>query len=333
MKLFKKFSLLFSMAVVALSLTACGTTANGGASDNNAEKEQAPAEEVQPEQEPESKTVTITHEIDETELEVNPQRIIVFDYGILDALDALGIDIAGLPKKTLPEYLSKYGDEKYVDVGTLQEPNFEVIYELKPELIFISARQRDLYEQFKEIAPTIYTPLVGEDYLNAFKSNMDILGQVFEKEDEVSQKVSEIEDEVKALNEEVVSQEKTALFVLANQGSLSVYGRGSRYGMIYDDFGFIPADENIEASTHGQKVSFEYLVEKNPDYLFVLDRGAVTGGDGEAASALMDNDLVKSTKAYKEGNIVYVNPHLWYVATGGINGTMAIIDEVAESLK
>ncbi len=42
---------------------------------------------------------------------------------------------------------------------------------------------------------------------------------------------------------------------------------GSRFGFVHDLFGFKQADDQIEASTHGQSVSYEYILEKNPGYL------------------------------------------------------------------
>ena len=70
-----------------------------------------------------------------------------------------------------------------------------------------------------------------------------------------------------------------ALVVLVNEGQLSAYGKGSRFGLIHDTFGFKAADDKIEASTHGQSVSYEYVLEKNPGILFVVDRTKAIGGD------------------------------------------------------
>jgi iron complex transport system substrate-binding protein len=50
-------------------------------------------------------------------------------------------------------------------------------------------------------------------------------------------------------------------------------------------------------------VSFEYIVEKDPDYLFVVDRNAVVGGDA-AAKETIENELVQRTKAYQNGKII-----------------------------
>lgn len=47
-------------------------------------------------------TITIKHELDEITVDKNPEKVIVFDYGILDALDNIGEDIIGLPKKSVP---------------------------------------------------------------------------------------------------------------------------------------------------------------------------------------------------------------------------------------
>ena len=58
-----------------------------------------------------------------------------------------------------------------------------------------------------------------------------------------------------------------ALVVLVNEGQLSAYGKGSRFGLIHDTFGFKAADDKIEASTHGQSVSYEYVLEKSWDSL------------------------------------------------------------------
>ncbi|GJM75014.1 hypothetical protein HMSSN036_72300 [Paenibacillus macerans] len=62
---------------------------------------------------------------------------------------------------------------------------------------------------------------------------------------------------------------------------MSAYGPGSRFGLIHDVFGVPAVDDTIEASTHGQSISFEYVAEKNPDYLFVVDRDAVVTEEGK----------------------------------------------------
>ena len=39
------------------------------------------------------------------------------------------------------------------------------------------------------------------------------------------------------------------------------------------------------------------------------------------------------TDAYKNGNIVYLNPVDWYTVSGGYNSTLSMINEVLEAIK
>ncbi|MNJ71197.1 putative ABC transporter solute-binding protein YclQ precursor [compost metagenome] len=117
---------------------------------------------------------------------------------------------------------------------------------------------------------------------------------------------------------------------------MSAYGPGSRFGIIHDEFGIAPADDTIEVSTHGQSVSFEFVAEKNPDYLFVIDRDAVVsqaGQEAEPASKLVENDLVKKTNAYKNGKIIYLDASYWYLSGGGLISVPAMAKEIQEGIK
>lgn len=98
-----------------------------------------------------------------------------------------------------------------------------------------------------------------------------------------------------------------------------------------NEFGFAPADSNIEVSKHGQSITFEYILEKNPDYVFVIDRAAVAGGN-VTAEQIFDNDLIKETDAYKNGRIVYLTSQIWYVASGGLQGTNIMIEDIQQAL-
>ena len=274
--------------------------------------------------------IKITHKLGETEVTKNPSKVIVFDYGIADALNTLDVEIIGLPKSNLPSLLSKYEDGKYENVGSLKEPDMEKVYELKPDLIIMSGRLESYYEELNKIAPTIYLGVDNTDYLGSFKKNMETLGQIFDKEKEVKTQVDKVEEAIGKVNEK--AEGVNALIALANDNAFSVYGEGSRFGIIHKEFGIEAVDKTIESSTHGQKASFEYILDKNPDYLFVIDRAAVTGGN-TSAKEMFDNEIIKKTDAYKNGNIVYLDADVWYTISGGIESTQKMVDEVLEALK
>lgn len=319
MKLSKKITLvMISMLVIVLAV--------GCSNDDKNSSEEIVSEG----NESKNEEIIIEHELGEVKLKKDPKNIVVFDYGSLDTLDALGIDIVGLPKKSVPSYLDKYKDDKYEDLGTLFEPNFDKIFEIEPDLIIISGRQAELYEEFSKIAPTLYVTVDGSNYMSSFKENIDTLKEIFTIEDLANQKLAKIDEKIEALNKKVKEINKNGLFLMTNDGNMSVYGEGSRFGILYNEFGIKPADEKIEVSNHGQKVNFEYLKEVDPDYLYVMDRAVIAGGETYAKD-MLENDIVKGTKAYKDGNIIYLTSEVWYVAAGGINATSIMVDDVLNS--
>lgn len=320
----KNKKLLALVGVISFSLI-------GGVACNSTTQEDTKEQQTQ-EQSQDVKTVKVTDGKGEVEVKTNPKTIVSFDYGVIDALDKMGIEVAGLPKASVPKSLAKYEDEKYADLGDLKEPDFEAINNLNPDLIIISGRQADIYDEFNKIAPTLYLNIDGSKYVDDFSRNIEALGKVFEKEDEFSAEVDRLNKEMEEVKKKVTENKSNALAVMVNKGNLSVFSPESRFGILYNQLGFECKDTNIDASTHGQQVTFEYLAQQNPEYIFVVDRGDATGGES-TAKALFDNDLVKSTDAYKNGKIVYLSSQAWYVVSGGINSTQTMIDDVKNAIK
>ena len=76
--------------------------------------------------------------------------------------------------------------------------------------------------------------------------------------------------------------------------------------MIGVEVGFDNLTATESTSTHGNEASFETVVEKNPDYIFVMDRDSAIGADGaQTAKEIMENELIMATDAYKnEASII-----------------------------
>ena len=48
---------------------------------------------------------------------------------------------------------------------------------------------------------------------------------------------------------------------------------------------------------------------------------------------VLDNDIVKSTDAYKNDKIIYLTPAVWYINDGGLNSIYTMIEDIANGLK
>ncbi|MEF2246830.1 siderophore ABC transporter substrate-binding protein [Paenibacillus sp. IITD108] len=331
-----KKSLTLAILVLALTmvLAACGGKNDGNSGGASSTPSNSPSSN--PSSEPSSPAqpteITVKHSLGEDTVPVNPQKVVVFDFGTLDTLDKLGVEVASVPQSSVPGYLEKYKDSKYVNAGALKEPDMETIHGMKPDLIIISGRQSDYYKELSEIAPTIFMGVDNENFMESFKSNVKTLGEIFSKQSEAEAALTEIDKKIAEIREIAAASGKNGLVILANEGNLSAYGPNSRFGLIHDVFGLTAVDTKIEVSTHGQPVTFEYIAEKNPDYLFVIDRNAVVEGSGNAKETL-NNDLVKNTTAFKENQVAYLNPDYWYLSGGGLISVAEMVDEVEAALK
>lgn len=278
----------------------------------------------------EPKEINIEHAKGSIKLESAAKKIVVFDMGGLDTVDAIAPDIEiAVPTSNIPKALSKY--ENAVNAGSLFEPDMEAIFNFEPDLIIIGARQADYYDEFSKIAPTIYVEINADTYMDDFKLSTLNIARAIGKEDEAKKYLDEIDKEIEAIKELSKSSEKKSLIIMTNDGNISAYGKGSRFGLIHDVLGIPAVDETIKVSNHGQEASFEYIAQVNPEILFVIDRTAVAGGSAKASDTL-NNDLVKSVTAYKNNKIIYLNAEAWYLANGGINMMNLMLSEVKSAL-
>ena len=304
---------LAGLLVAGLALTACGSGA---------------------EAEVEGPSVTVEHAQGETEVPLDPQKVVVFDMGVLDTIDTLGGQVSAVPKDFLPDFLSEYAGDDYVNAGTLFEPDLEEVNAADPDLIIVAGRSAEAYEDLSEIAPTIDLTLDPADFLGSFEEQTETLGEIFEKEDEARAALDALETKVAEV-EAQTADAGAGLVLLTTGGELSAYGSGSRFGnIVHDVLGVETADSDIEADTHGEAVSFEYVAETDPEWLFVLDRDVATGeSEGGAAQAVLDNELVAGTTAWKEDQVVYLDPVRWYVVGSGLSTLDAMVTEVQEAVR
>lgn len=264
----------------------------------------------------------------------NLSRIAVLDTNALNTIHTLGADdkVVALPKGTpLPEVLKNFNNGQYLDVGTVKEPNLEKIAGSQPELILMSGRMENLVNQIKQIAPTYFVDVDYNDQFNSFKQQTMNIAEMVGKKTEAEQQLKTLEQDIAALKAK--TKGKTALVILVNNSKIAAYGSGSRFGNIHDLYGFTPADASIKVGLHGMAISHEFIAQKDPDYLFVIDRGAAITGNQEGAKRVLNNNIVNQSKAAKNGNIVYLDSSNWYLMNNGLGGMQAMVKEVADAVK
>lgn len=330
----RKFASTFVAAAASVVLLAGCSGATGAESGDN----ETPENNGQTEGFP----VTVSHNAGETTIESKPESIVVFDMAALDTIDAIGAGdlVVGVPTQSVPTWLSDDDGIDYSEleeVGSMKEPDLEAVAKLNPDLVVLGARSAGFYEEFSQHFTTVdaSVPWDQDNYSERVVEMTNMLGQATGQVQEAEEAGAEISAKIEDYQDAATDQ-GTAMVLMTNGGEISLHGPKSRWAPIYDVFGFAPVqEENADDGHKGQKISFETVQELNPDYIFVVDRDAAVGTTeaGETAEKVLDNELVASTTAAQNDNIVYLSPERWYIVMTGASNFIAELDEIAEAIK
>ena len=282
--------------------------------------------------------IKIEHPLGSTMITQLPQRVVAFDMSELDTLDQLDAPVVGIAKDYVASFLTQYRDNPNImDLWSTIQPNLERLHALKPDLILISPLQAQSYAELSQIAPTLYDDVdLTNQHGNLFataKDHLMTLGRILGKEALARQKVAQMDAKVEQTRRVTDGRPEKALIVLHNNGAFTSYGVKSRYGFIFDTLGVKPASTDIEAGLHGQPISNEFIQQADPDILYVIDRTAVMERRPALDMKSLDNPLLRKTKAWTNGRVIFVDAQTWYLCTVSATCLGRMADEVVQGYK
>lgn len=329
-----------ALALMMMASLASCTTGNASTSSEDVAtlEDTSTSSAVENEQTPTSVTITTLNankEKVEIEIAYDPQRIAILDMASLDILDALdlGDRVVGSASTSL-DYLQGYmNNDAVATLGTIKEADLEAIMAAEPDVIFIGGRLAESYDALSEIAPVVYLAVDTEvGVIESVTQNAKTVASIFGLEEKVDTLVADFNSRIETL--QAFAADKNAIVGLSTSGSFNVLGNDGRCSIIGKEIGFNNLGDGDTTSTHGNESSFELIVELAPNYIFVLDRDAAIGTEGaQLAQEIMENELVMTTQAYQDGNIVYLsNPAVWYTAEGGITALDIMLSDLETAL-
>ena len=323
----KKFWIGLLGIVMAMSMVACsnspdtsGTTSGEGAASDQG-----------------SEMITVEDMKGTVSIPANPQRVVDVS-GSADELIILDVPFVGSANTsmfdgvTVPPNLEEYFTENNVEVvgnysGSVGELNLEKIAELNPHLIILNIRHEKVYDQLKEIAPTV---MLNDDinYVN-WKGRFQQLGEWFGKEEIVTQwledydkKSAEFAEKVKA-----VTGDETFAVIEKNSvrtGSYYVYRTGGPGELVYDAMK-LPASAGVPEGVWGEVVDAEYFSKIDADHIFFFsDDGTV----GDTA----DLPTWQNLKAVKNGNVYCGLNEMQYDLAFTPNGKLTYMEQMANAI-
>jgi iron complex transport system substrate-binding protein len=308
--------------------------------------------------------VVVDADGNEVTVRTNPKTIAVYDYAILDMLDAVGVEALGIEKLIVPtkdtlpaalSYYSKQGNDKVISGGSLFYVDWDVLDLVQPELMILGGRSfgmnasgerlsGDDAVQFRtktleRYAKTVFVKLAinaaHSRFTQGIERNVTALAAIFpDAASAFENKLAEVKSRIKDVHDKAAAAGKTALFcMMVDQTTLSVFNPNSRFDMLFEDFGFTPVDAAPVSWTdqHGFNARAEYVLEKNPDVIFLLDRSSIVGS-GAGADNFKNDPVIAKTKAAANGDIYVLSGDAWYTMTGGFSATETMIADLSKYL-
>lgn len=279
-------------------------------------------------------------------LERPPKKVVSYDLGQLDTLTALGIEAVAVPKSTYKHALERYNGSP--TVGTLFEPDYEALKKIQPDLIIAGRRSVDAIPALSKIAPTIRFAEDPSHFIRTVKDATNHLAIAWGKEAEAEQILQKLDQNIEQLHE--INRGKTGAFFFIINDRVMTHAPGDRFGYIEELTGLKPVlsartaeelnqvrpqPDTPEAKERARKAAEEIttIVNANPDWLIVLDRGAINDGEETAANTLSNHVELSKLDAIKAGRVFYVEPNPWYVVTGGVSNLTTITEQMIDKMK
>jgi len=210
---------------------------------------------------------------------------------------------------------------------------------MNPDLVIVGSRSGtpEVVKEFEKFAPAVIDMSVRSktpaDTVRLTTERVKQLGSIFGKEKQATDLMAKVSSDIAKVKKSATDSGRTAMVVQVSDGTVSAYGPGSRFGTIYQDFGYKPTAAPLDdQGGHGEEISQEFFVQYNPGVLFVLDRAKVVGQKQTPALDVLNNGLVATTDAAKNKKVVEIDGFSWYIATSAPSSWQQMVKDVQGSL-
>lgn len=257
--------------------------------------------------------------------EQDSNRIIATTVAVTEIMDALEIDLIGIPTsyKELPE---RYNG--LPDIGNPMSPDMELIMSLKPkEVISVTTLKYDLAAIFDDAS--IEASYVNLESLDAMHQEILQIGERYDRQEQAEKIVQGFEDKIKEIEMKTEGKETpTVLILMGVPGSYLVATENSYIGDLVQRAG----GQNVIT---GEEVEFlasntEYLQKSNPDIILRAAHGMPEEVVEMFDKEFKENDIWKHFNAVKNDR-VYDLEELLFGTTGNLAAAEAL-DELIEML-
>ncbi|RXZ78693.1 helix-turn-helix domain-containing protein [Paenibacillaceae bacterium] len=308
--------------------TANNSSSNSTASANNTSQGAAAGNETAANEAGAART--IKHAMGEEQLTGTPERVVILTNEGTEALLAVGMKPVGAVMSWIGEPWYDHIKDEMVEVtvvGDELQPNLELIASLKPDLIIGNkVRQEKIYEQLKQIAPTVF----AEDLSGFWKENFRLYTETINKKTEGEDVLAAFDKRVAEVKEKLGEKANTKVSIVRFSASqVRIYQKNTFSGVLLDQLGIArPASQDVDGFI--EVLSKEQISEMDGDVMFYFVSENV--GSTDAANVVeewMNDPLFKNLDVAKNNKVIQVDEGIWNSA-GGYKAANLLLDELAK---
>ena len=262
-------------------------------------------------------------------LEKVPQRIVVLSPSFLEILEKFDAKIVGRATTKIGKIPTS--TQKIDEVGYVFNINIEKVIGLKPDLVIA---YKGMHERYLQILESNHIPVIVLNLksYDDVKHSLVVLGKVMGQKTKGEKLADELDADIQRIAKHLPNKPHSVAILHATSMGITLEKETSIAGCcakllrlknIMDSTNTPPVPGPMGSQTDMAPYSLEYLVEKDPQIIFITSMGAEEEIKGKMQNELMSNRAWRNLTAVKCNNVFYLPDEL-FLLNPGLRYTQAV---------
>lgn len=273
--------------------------------DETEQQEDSAKEQVNQAETAEDETAyptTITdHAGREVTFEKQPQSLVSCYYITTSMLLALDLEdeIVGIesnPEKRVLYTKCAPGLLDVTQVGSPKELDFEVCASIKPDLVILPMRAKDMVEPLEKLGITVM--VVNPESQDEVLEMIEMVGKVTGHQEQADKLTAFINDQAEMLKDKLSDCERPTVYLGGNSSFLSTASKG----MYQNDLITLAGGQNVAGEiddTYWVESSYEQILAWNPQMIVLASEAKYEKDEIQSDASLADCQAIKDQKVYQ----------------------------------